>query len=103
MEHAIVSGIAHDTGEAKMTLFGVPDQPGIAADGLPAAGRGGHQRRHDRAERLGEGSHRHLVHAARERPGAGDDDPRRASRRRSRPRASSRSADIAKVSLIGAA
>ena len=31
MEHAIVSGIAHDTGEAKMTLFGVPDQPGIAA------------------------------------------------------------------------
>ena len=31
MEHAIISGIAHDTGEAKMTLFGVPDQPGIAA------------------------------------------------------------------------
>ncbi len=31
MEHAIVSGIAHDTGEAKLTLFGVPDQPGIAA------------------------------------------------------------------------
>jgi aspartate kinase len=31
MEHAIVSGIAHDTSEAKMTLFGVPDQPGIAA------------------------------------------------------------------------
>jgi aspartate kinase len=31
MEHAIVSGIAHDTSEAKLTLFGVPDQPGIAA------------------------------------------------------------------------
>jgi aspartate kinase len=31
MEQAIVSGIAHDTSEAKMTLFGVPDQPGVAA------------------------------------------------------------------------
>ncbi len=31
MEHAIISGIAHDTSEAKVTLFGVPDQPGIAA------------------------------------------------------------------------
>ena len=31
MEHAIVSGIAHDTSEAKVTLSGVPDQPGIAA------------------------------------------------------------------------
>jgi aspartate kinase len=31
VEHAIVSGIAHDTSEAKVTVFGVPDQPGIAA------------------------------------------------------------------------
>jgi aspartate kinase len=31
MEHAIISGIAHDTSEAKVTVFGVPDQPGIAA------------------------------------------------------------------------
>jgi len=31
VEHAIVSGIAHDVGEAKVTVLGVPDQPGIAA------------------------------------------------------------------------
>src|SRR5919106_606513 len=31
MEQAIISGIAHDTSEAKVTLMGVPDRPGIAA------------------------------------------------------------------------
>ena len=31
MERAIVSGIAHDISEAKVTLVGVPDRPGIAA------------------------------------------------------------------------
>jgi aspartate kinase len=31
LEHAIISGIAHDTSEAKVTVFGVPDQPGVAA------------------------------------------------------------------------
>ena len=31
MERAIISGIAHDTSEAKVTLLGVPDKPGIAA------------------------------------------------------------------------
>ena len=31
MEQAIVSGIAHDASEAKVTLLAVPDQPGIAA------------------------------------------------------------------------
>jgi aspartate kinase len=30
MEQAIVSGIAHDTAEAKATILGVPDRPGIA-------------------------------------------------------------------------
>jgi aspartate kinase len=30
-EKAIVAGVAHDTSEAKATLRGVPDQPGIAA------------------------------------------------------------------------
>jgi aspartate kinase len=30
MEQAIVSGIAHDTSEAKATILGVPDRPGIA-------------------------------------------------------------------------
>lgn len=31
MEQAIISGIAHDTSEAKVTLMGVPDRPGVAA------------------------------------------------------------------------
>jgi aspartate kinase len=31
MERAIISGIAHDTSEAKVSILGVPDKPGIAA------------------------------------------------------------------------
>ncbi|MFN8188314.1 MAG: aspartate kinase [Gaiellales bacterium] len=31
MEQPIISGIAHDTSEAKVTIYGVPDRPGIAA------------------------------------------------------------------------
>ena len=31
MEQAIISAITHDTSEAKVTVIGVPDQPGIAA------------------------------------------------------------------------
>ena len=31
MEQAIISGVTHDTSEAKVTIGDVPDQPGIAA------------------------------------------------------------------------
>jgi aspartate kinase len=31
MEQGIVSGVTHDVGEAKVTISGVPDRPGIAA------------------------------------------------------------------------
>ena len=31
VEDAIISGIAHDTSEAKVTVVGVPDRPGVAA------------------------------------------------------------------------
>jgi aspartate kinase len=31
MEQAIISAVPHDTSEAKVTVLGVPDQPGIAA------------------------------------------------------------------------
>ncbi len=31
MEQPIISGIAHDTSEAKVTVSGVPDRPGVAA------------------------------------------------------------------------
>ena len=30
MEQAIISGVTHDTSEAKVTISGVPDQPGVA-------------------------------------------------------------------------
>jgi aspartate kinase len=32
MEDAIISGVAHDTSEAKVTVVGVPDRPGVAAE-----------------------------------------------------------------------
>ena len=41
MEQAVVRGIAHDTSEAKVTVYGVPDTPGVAAslfEPLAAAG-----------------------------------------------------------------
>jgi aspartate kinase len=41
LEQAIVSGIAHDTTEAKVTILAVPDEPGVAArvfEALAAAG-----------------------------------------------------------------
>jgi aspartate kinase len=31
MEQAIVSAVTHDTSEAKITVAGVPDRPGVAA------------------------------------------------------------------------
>jgi aspartate kinase len=31
LEKAIISGVTHDTAEAKVTILGVPDRPGIAA------------------------------------------------------------------------
>jgi aspartate kinase, monofunctional class len=31
MEKAIIRGVAHDTSEAKVTVHGVPDEPGVAA------------------------------------------------------------------------
>jgi aspartate kinase len=32
MEQAIISGVTHDTSEAKLTIRDVPDRPGVAAD-----------------------------------------------------------------------
>ena len=31
MEEAIISGVTHDTSEAKITISQVPDRPGVAA------------------------------------------------------------------------
>jgi aspartate kinase len=41
MEQAIISGIAHDASEAKVSVLGVPDRPGVAAQLLrPLANEG---------------------------------------------------------------
>jgi hypothetical protein len=101
VEDAIISGVAHDTSEAKLTIQGLPDRPGVAR-GVHGAGRRQRQRRHDRPERLGGRSHRHLVHAA-----ARGTPPRP---RRSSSRCSTTwtvpgcqvDPDVAKVSLVGA-
>ena len=39
MEDPIISGVTHDSREAKVTITGVPDRPGIAAALFRAAGR----------------------------------------------------------------
>jgi aspartate kinase len=39
MEEARISGIAHNRDEAKLTLLGVPDRPGVAAEILGPIGR----------------------------------------------------------------
>lgn len=38
MEQPLVSGIAFDRNQAKLTIFGIPDRPGIARDVLAAMG-----------------------------------------------------------------
>ena len=35
MEQAIISGVTHDTSEAKVTIEQVPDRPGVAATRVP--------------------------------------------------------------------
>ena len=57
--------------EAKVTIEQVPDRPGVAATVFRAPRRRGRQRRHDRAERVDRGPHRHLVHRAARRPRRG--------------------------------
>ena len=66
MEQAIISGVAHDRSEAKITVVGVPDKLGRGGAHLRGARRRRDQHRHDRAERLRrrDRPHRHLLHAA---------------------------------------
>ena len=52
VEQPIISGVAHDRSEAKITVVGVPDMPGKAAADLRRHRRRRDQHRHDRAERV---------------------------------------------------
>ena len=87
MEQAVVSGIAFNRDEAKVTVMGVPDKPGIAYQILGAGGRRQHRRRRDHPERVARRQDRLLVHRApqRLRAHAGPaEDPGGAGHRRDR-------------------
>jgi aspartate kinase len=51
MERQLVTGIAHDKNEARITLSGLPDKAGHGRRHFRPAGEGRNQRRHDRPER----------------------------------------------------
>ena len=72
MEQPIISGVTHDVSEAKVTIFHVPDRPGIAAALFRGARRRQRERRHDRTERLDRRLHRHLLHHSQGRAVAHD-------------------------------
>ena len=52
MEQAIITGVAHDRSEGKVTVVGVPDLPGYAAKVFRVARRRRDQHRHGGAEHL---------------------------------------------------
>ena len=66
VEQPIISGVAHDRSEAKVTVVGVPDRPGEAAAIFETVADGRGQHRHDRAERVRgcDTPYRHHLHAA---------------------------------------
>ena len=70
MERPLVTAVTHSTDEARVTLTGVPDQPGIAGRVLTALAEAQRQRRHDHPERAGvrRPPGRHVVHRAARRP-----------------------------------
>ena len=103
MERPLVTAVTHSTDEARVTLTGVPDTPGVAGRVFTALAEANVQRRHDHPERARDRGRagRHVVHRA---------EGRRAERRR-RPRAARRAStamgiqtdpDMGKVSLVGA-
>ena len=51
MEHPLVTAVTHSTAETRITLLGVPDQPGIAGRIFRALADANVQRRHDHPER----------------------------------------------------
>ena len=102
MEDPIISGVVTDVSEAKVTVLGVPDQPGVSAALFEPLAAKQRQRRHDRAEHVDRGPHRHQLHGAPRRHEGVERDRRAGRRRRSAPRASRTTASIAKVSLVGA-
>ena len=104
VEQPIISGVAHDRSEAKVTVVGVPDRPGEAAAIFETVAGAERQHRHDRAERVGgvHRAHRHHVHAAQGRGRPGHGGAGRSAGRRSGSSRCAYDAEIGKVSLVGA-
>jgi aspartate kinase len=71
MERQLITGIAADKNEAKVTLTRIADRPGAVSRDLRPARRRQHQRRHDHPERRqGQGRDRRDLHGAAGRPRA---------------------------------
>ena len=70
VEQPLITAVTHSTGEARVTLTGVPDTPGIAGRVVHRAGRRQRQHRHDHPERGREQRRgcRHVVHRSARRP-----------------------------------
>ncbi len=102
MEQAVISGIAFNRDEAKITVMNVPDRPGIAFQILGPGRRGQHRRRHDHPEPARRGHDRLLVHGAPQRvpEGAGRAE-RQGQGSTSRPARIVGDPKIAKVSVVG--
>ena len=91
MEDAILTGVAHDRSEAKVTVVGLPDVPGYAAQGVPRRRRRRRQHRHGAAEHLedrGRQDRHHLHLLARQRAGRGGEARPRCRTRSASPRCS---------------
>ena len=105
LENAIITGVAHDRSEAKITVVGVPDTPGHGGADLPHGRRRRDQHRHGAAEHLPHAARRHtditFTLPQRRRAAGGRRAPRRAAPRSGSP-SSSHDDEVGKVSLIGA-
>ena len=97
LEKAIISGVTHDTSEAKVSIVGVPDRPGVAARVFRALADAGVNIDMIVQNVVEDGEADDLVHAAEDGPAGRRADPRarceraRRARGRARPRRSRRS------------
>ncbi len=62
MEQPLISGIAFNRDEAKITVMGVPDRPGVGISILGPIADAQHRCRHDRAEQQSRRHHRFHLH-----------------------------------------
>ena len=62
MEDLIIDDITLDETQARVTIVGMPDTPGLAAQVFDEIAAGGHRRRHDRAERRPRGARQPQLH-----------------------------------------